>query len=223
MTWTSIYLVCFLLGFSLSAVSWLLGALHLHLPHEFHGGPHLHGHGGFAHAGHAGHAGHIAHSADLLSAPTPFNFSTATAFLAWFGGAGYLLTRYAELWPPVALLAALAVGGVGASLVFWFMASVLWSPHENLDPDDYEIVGLLGVVSSPIRAGGTGEILFAQAGARRVAGARSEDGQAIDKGVEVVITRHEKGLVYVRTWAELAADAEVSSQTNGSKPSDNAR
>ena len=106
----------------------------------------------------------------------------------------------------MALFAAIAVGGVGASLVFWFMASVLWSPHENLDPDDYDIVGLLGVVSSPIRAGGTGEILFAQAGARCVAGARSEDGRAIDKGVEVVITRHEKGLVYVRTWAELAAD-----------------
>jgi membrane protein implicated in regulation of membrane protease activity len=206
MTWTSLYLVCFLLGFSLSAVSWLLGALHLHLPHEFHGGPHLHGHGGLAHAGHGGDAGHLAHSAHLASAPTPFNFSTTTAFLAWFGGAGYLLTRYGALWAPVALFAALAVGGVGASLVFWFMASVLWSPHENLDPDDYEIVGLLGVVSSPIRAGGTGEILFAQAGARRVAGARSEDGLAIDKGVEVVITRYEKGLVYVRTWAELAAE-----------------
>jgi hypothetical protein len=206
MTWTSIYLVCFLLGFSLSVVSWLLGALHLHLPHELHGGPHLHSHGGFAHAGHDGHAGPGAHSAHLASAPTPFNFSTTMAFLAWFGGTGYLLTRYGALWPPVALFAALAVGGVGASLVFWFMTSVLWSPHENLDPDDYEIVGLLGVVSSPIRAGGTGEILFAQAGARRVAGARSEDGQAIDKGVEVVITRHEKGLVYVRTWAELAAD-----------------
>jgi membrane protein implicated in regulation of membrane protease activity len=206
MTWTSLYLVCFLLGFSLSAVSWLLGALHLHLPHDFHGGHHLHGHGGFAHAGDGGHAGHVAHSAHLASAPAPFNFSTTTAFLAWFGGAGYLLTRYGALWPPVALFAALAVGGVGASLVFWFMASVLWSPHENLDPDDYEIVGLLGVVSSPIRAGGTGEILFAQAGARRVAGARSDDGQAIDKGVEVVITRQEKGLVYVRTWAELAAD-----------------
>jgi len=203
MTWTSIYLVCFLLGFSLSAVSWLLGALHLHLPHDFHGGPHAHGHGAFAHAGHAGHVGH---SVDFASAPTPFNFSTATAFLAWFGGAGYLLTRYGALWPPFALFAAIAVGAVGASLVFLFMAKVLWSPHENLDPDDYEIVGLLGVVSSAIRAGGTGEILFAQAGARRVAGARSEDGQAIEKGVEVVITRHEKGLVYVRTWAELAAD-----------------
>ena len=204
MTWTSIYLICFLLGFSLSAISWLLGTLHLHLPHGLHGGLHAHGHvHGHAHAG--GH-GHAAHSAHLASAPSPFNVATVTAFLAWFGGAGYLLTRYGDLWPPLGLLLAIAVGSAGASLVFWFMAKVLWSPHENLDPDDYELVGLLGVVSSPIRAGGTGEILFRQAGARRAAGARSEDGRAIEKGVEVVITRYEKGLVYVRTWAELSAD-----------------
>jgi hypothetical protein len=197
MTWTSIYLVCFLLGFSLSAVSWLLGALHLHLPRGLHGGLRAHGHA---------HGGRTAHSAHLASAPSPYNFATVTAFLAWFGGAGYLLTRYGDVWPPAALLLAIAVGGAGASVVFWFMAKVLWSPHENLDPDDYELVGLLGVVSSPIRAGGTGEILFKQAGGRRAVGARSEDGQAIEKGVEVVITRDEKGLVYVRTWAELAAD-----------------
>jgi membrane protein implicated in regulation of membrane protease activity len=206
MTWTSIYLVCFLLGFSLSAVSWLLGVLHLHVPHSLHG-PHAPGHapaGPGSHDAHGGHA-HGAHS-DLASAPSPFNFATATAFLAWFGGAGYLLTRFADVWPPVALLLAIGVGCAGASLVFWFMAKVLWSPHENLDPDDYDIVGLIGVVSSPIRPGGTGEILFAQAGGRRSAGARSEDGAAIDKGVEVVITRQERGLVYVRTWAELASE-----------------
>jgi len=200
MTWTSIYLVCFLLGFSLSAVSWLLGALHLHLPHGLHGGLHAHG------PAHGGHGGHAAHSAHLAAAPSPYNFATLTAFLAWFGGAGYLLTRYGDVWPPIALLLAIAVGGAGASLVFWFMAKVLWSPHENLDPDDYELVGLLGVVSSPIREGGTGEILFKQAGGRRAVGARSEEGQAIENGVEVVITRYEKGLVYVRTRAELAAD-----------------
>jgi hypothetical protein len=197
MTWTTVYLVCFLLGFSLSAVSWLLGALHLHLhlPHVGHG---------HAHSGHSGHAGHgvSVHA----SAPSPFNVATLTAFLAWFGGAGYLLTRYADIWPLAALLLAIIVGGAGASLIFWFMAKVLWAPDENLDPDDYEVVGLLGVVSSTIRAGGTGEVLFSQAGARRGAGARSEDGAAIDKGVEVVITRLQNGLVYVRTWTELAAD-----------------
>ena len=223
MTWTTIYLVCFLLGFSLSAVSWLLGILGLHFPH-LHGqagphlhGAHLHGHGGAIQAGHShaghGHAGHGADAghhaaghADAASGPSPFNFATLTAFLAWFGGAGYLLTRYSDLWPLFALLLAVLVGCTGAALVFWFMAKVLWSPDENLDPDDYDVVGLIGMVNSAIREGGTGEILFSQAGARRVAGARSEDGTAITKGVEVVITRQQNGLVYVRTWEEMAAD-----------------
>src|SRR4029077_11388022 len=130
MTWTTVYLVCFLLGFSLSAVSWLLGALHLHLhlPHVGHA---------HAHSGHAGHSAHAGHGASAhASAPSPFNVATLTAFLAWVGVAGYLLTRYADIWPLAALLLAIIVGCVGASLIFWFMARVLWAPDENLDPDD---------------------------------------------------------------------------------------
>jgi membrane protein implicated in regulation of membrane protease activity len=203
MTWTTVYLVCFLLGFSLSLVSWLFGALHLHLPHALHGhGPGVaHGHGphGAAHA-------QGARGAQQAAGPSPFNFATLTAFLAWFGGAGYLLTRYAAVWPLFALALAALTGCAGAAAVFLFMARVLWSPDENLDPDDYEVVGLLGVVCSPIRPSGTGEILFSQAGARRVAGARSEGGVAIGKGVEVVITRYQNGLVYVRTWTEHASE-----------------
>jgi membrane protein implicated in regulation of membrane protease activity len=196
MTWTNVYLVCFWLGFSLSAVSWLLGAIHLpHLAHLFH-----------AHAPHAGAHGAHGHARGGDS-PSYFSFATVTAFLAWFGGAGYLLARYTELWPVAALAVAAGVGLAGASLMFLLIAKVLWSPDENLDPDDYDLVGLLGVVSSPIREGGTGEILFSQQGARRVAGARSEDGQPIARGVEIVIVRYERGLAYVRTWADLAADS----------------
>jgi len=191
MTWTNVYLVCFLLGFSLSALSWLLTAVGVHLPHV-----HAHGHVGGHHHG----AGHQLHASE---GPSAVNVSTAMAFLAWFGGAGYLMTRYADVWPLVALVIAIAAGVAGAMLVFWFMAKVLWSPHENLDPDDFEIVGLLGTVNSAIRTGGTGEILFQQGGARRVTGARSEDGQAIDRGVEVVITKYENGLAYVKTWDEM--------------------
>jgi membrane protein implicated in regulation of membrane protease activity len=209
MTWTQMYLVCFLLGFSLSAVSWLLGVMGLHLPHLHahgaaagHGGPHVNmGHGGHG-GGHAG--GGNSALAHASSGPSFFNFSTATAFLAWFGGSGYLFTRYSSVWPLAGLLLAAAVGVSGAAVVFVFMAKVLYSPHENLDPDDYDVVGLLGVVSVPIRAGGTGEILFTQVGARRVAGARSDDGSAIAKGVEIVITRYQNGLAYVKTWAEMS-------------------
>jgi membrane protein implicated in regulation of membrane protease activity len=202
MTWTNIYLVCFLLGFSLSAISWLLTILGLHLPHV-HGGPHAHGGTLHPHAGHAGHHGGDASHASTAAAPSPVNFSTLTAFLAWFGGAGYLLTRYSDVWPLAALFLAIGIGFAGGAIVFWVMARVLWSPDENLDPEDFDVVGLLGTVSSPIRAGGTGEILFQQNGARRVAGARSENGGPIERGVEVVITRSDSGLVYVRTWDEM--------------------
>jgi hypothetical protein len=57
----------------------------------------------------------------------------------------------------------------------------------------------------PIRAGGTGELIYSQEGTRRVAGARSEDGAAIPKGTEVVVTRYEKGIAYVRSWDKFAS------------------
>jgi hypothetical protein len=34
-------------------------------------------------------------------------------------------------------------------------------------------------------------------------GARTEDGSAIDKGAEVVISRYEKGIAYVKPWEEF--------------------
>jgi len=71
------------------------------------------------------------------------------------------------------------------------------------------MVGVLGRVCSPIREGGTGEIIYSQAGTRRTCGARSEDGGAINKGEEVMVSRYEKGIAYVRRWAEVANDEEV--------------
>src|SRR5512146_1962730 len=104
MNWADFYLVCFLVGFTLSLASFLLGSFHL-LPHvHFHG--HLH-----ADLGHAPHAGaHAGGGHGHLSSGEPevswLNFGSITAFLAWFGGAGYLLTRYSGLWVwPVLALA----------------------------------------------------------------------------------------------------------------------
>jgi len=195
MTWSDLYLACFLFGFALSLVSWAIGLM----------GGHLHFHGSHPHVHMSSHHAHAA--GDGAFGPSPFSFSTVTAFLAWFGGAGYLLTHYAAIWPLAVLVSASTVGYLGAAIVFWFMSRVLWSTRENLDPSDYDLVGMLGTVTSPIAAGGTGEILFLQAGARRVAGARSATGAAIDRDTEVVITRYEDGLAYVRVWDELAAES----------------
>jgi hypothetical protein len=46
-------------------------------------------------------------------------------------------------------------------------------------------------------------LIYSQEGVRRVTGARSDDGAAIPKGVEVVVTRYEKGIAYVRRFEDL--------------------
>ena len=213
MTLSNFFLVCFLVGFTLSLVSFVLGALHLHLPHHLGGHISGHaGHGGFhAHAGHGplmaqGHAGRVAGKGGIArgkASASPIDFMTICAFFAWFGGVGFLATRYYALAAMAAVGTAVAGGLTGASIVFLFMAKVLL-PHESqLDPADFEMVGVLGTVTVPIRAGGIGEIQFTQEGTRRSASARSEDGQALERGAEVVVERYERGMAYVKRFDEM--------------------
>lgn len=197
MTWADFYLTCFALGFAFSLLSYLLGGLHWHLPHDL-GGPHVHaGHG-------AGHGGEVSF----------LNPVTLAAFLAWFGGAGYLLTRFSSVWVRLGFVLALASGLIGAGIMFLFLTRVLTSKEENLDPADFDMVGVLGKLSIPIRQGGTGELIYSQAGTRRTCGARAEDGSAIARGTEVVVTRYEKGIAYVRLWTEMAGEEPASSEGN---------
>ena len=133
-----------------------------------------------------------------------FNFATITAFLAWFGGTGYLLTRHSSLLVLVIILLAIAAGLSGAAIVFWFIVKFLLTHDEALDPADYDRVGVLGRVSSAIRIGGTGEIIFSQEGTRQTCGARSDNGEALPRGAEVIVTRYEHGIAYVRRWEEMA-------------------
>jgi membrane protein implicated in regulation of membrane protease activity len=131
------------------------------------------------------------------------NFGTITAFLAWFGGIGYLLTKYSSWMATVSLLVAIFGGMIGAAIVFFMVSKLLMKHDKPLDPADYEMVGVLGRICSSIREGGTGEIIYSQQGTRNTCGARSENGAAIAKGTEVVVTRYERGLAYVRPWEEM--------------------
>ena len=118
MTWADFYLICFAVGFCFSFFSFVFGGARtgrLHLPH-FHGhvgGGHLPAsvpaHGPVT-AGHApvtggAHGGAGSTNSQQDGGVSPFNFVTLTAFLAWFGGTGYLLTRYSGLWVGFGLLA----------------------------------------------------------------------------------------------------------------------
>jgi membrane protein implicated in regulation of membrane protease activity len=216
MTWSDFYLICFAIGFLFSVLSFISGGLHLH-GHWPHAHVHTGGHAPVADGG-AGHGGHGPGHANGPAHISPFNFFTIAMFLAWFGGAGYLLSRYSTVVFTLGLALSVGAGFLGAMIIFLFMSKVLMSEDENMDPADYEMVGVLGRISSSIRAGGTGEIIYSQAGTRRTCGARSEDDRAIAKGDEVVVTRYEKGIAYVRRWEEItesSGQASTSTSNNG--------
>lgn len=202
MTWSDFYLFCFVAGFLFSLVSLVVGHFDLSFGHGGHAhfGGHAHP-GGHAPAGGHGHAGAHAHGFGSMFSP-----ATMAAFLAWFGGTGFLITRFYGLWFVFTLKLALLAGLAGGYTVYWFLTRVLMrGGREELDPADFDMIGVLGTVSSSIRESGIGEILFSQQGIRRASAARSESGTAIPNGTEVVVTRYENGVAFVRRWDEFAA------------------
>jgi hypothetical protein len=215
MHWETFYLVCFVLGLTLSVVSLLggmghLGGGHLHLPNGGHI-PHL-PQGGVVRTSHPAMA--------RGAAGVPWwNAFSLMIFLCWFGAAGYLLVRHGGFVAMVVLMLAALCGFMGGTIVFLFLTRVLLPHERELTADETAVVGAFGRISSPVRAGGTGEMVYEQLGARRSAPARAEDGGPIEKQEEVYVTRYEKDIAYVRRWEEAAGGEpgpEVREQDPGS-------
>ncbi len=193
MNWESFYLICFLLGLALSALS-LLGVLghfggHVHLPHAGH-----------VHLPHPMHGGAAVQTG---GANVPWwNAFSLMIFLCWFGAAGYLLTRYGSFVALTVLVLAAVCGIAGGAIIFLFLTRVLLPHERELTADETDVIGAVGRISSTIRTGGTGEMVYEQLGARRSAPARSDDGEPIQKQEEVYVVRYEKGIAYVKRWEE---------------------
>jgi len=115
-------------GFTLSLVSFFAGAVHIHLPFKMHLPFHVGHHGGAACAGVLRGGVHVSW----------FNASTAMAFLAWFGGTGYLLTRHAHLVALASLALSTVAGLVAGAVVFKFMVKLMHS-DPPLKNEDYRI------------------------------------------------------------------------------------
>ena len=196
MSWELFYLICFVVGFAFTTISFLSGTLHLHLP----------GHGHF----HVGHAGH--HGGSQGSHGSGFGFfnpMTIAVFMAWFGGTGYLLVHLRHVFVLAGLALSTIAGLAGAGIVVTVATKYFLANESSLDPMDFDMIGVLGTVSGTIRSRGTGEIIFEQEGARKACAARSEGNEEVQRGEEVVVTRFDNGVAYVRRWKELAERAGV--------------
>jgi membrane protein implicated in regulation of membrane protease activity len=179
------FLICFLFGIALSALSLLTGFAHLPLG----------GHG--VHLSHAFHLHAPAHS-DTHESGSPLNLGSLLAFLVWFGGIGFLLHALSPLALLLVLLFSVMAGIAGATVIAFFLVKVLIPAQTEVDPAQYRLEGTAGSITAAIPAGGTGEITYSKVGTRRSDAARSIDGNAIPHGEEVVIMGYKRGIAYVQ-------------------------
>lgn len=215
MTWEQFYLVCFGVGLVLSVVFLLTGALHIHLPGKLavhHPGLHSAAPKVKVHAASSPNSHETA--AHGMTHVSPFNLFSIMAFLAWFGGTGFLLTHYYSFFAWTAFALASLSGAIAAMIVFYFLAKVMLGHERVMNDEEGEMVGVVARVTSTIREDGVGEIVFSQSGKRRSAGARSESGAAMARGTEVVVTRYERGVAYVREWREFAGELQEDDSAN---------
>jgi membrane protein implicated in regulation of membrane protease activity len=194
MTWSDFYLFCFIVGFAFSVLSFLASAGHFHFPARMHLPFHAAHHSG------AGTAhGHVKGGTHF----SWFNAMTIMTFLAWFGGVGYLLTEHSALVALLALSISAISGVFAATLVFRFMAKIVQATDTRMLDWDYRIEGSIGTVTAQIRQNGIGEVTFEQNGVRKSLSAKTEDQQALSRGSEVVISRYDSGIAYVKRWEEF--------------------
>lgn len=183
-TLDAVFLGAFLFGLLFSILSLVLGMAHIGADHD-------------AHVGHDGEHGLHEY----------LNVSVILAFIAWFGGIGYLARNGAGWTAAVSIGIAIAGGLVGAVLMYQIFARVIRpAGSTELDPRDFELKGKLARVTSSIRPGGTGEIVYEQSGVRMVRPARAASGVAIPRGTEVVVLRAQGNIGIVAPWSELYGD-----------------
>jgi len=152
----------------------------------------------------------------------PINLSTVLAFVAWFGGVGYLARNAAGWALAPALVVALVGGLAGGAAVGWIVARFVGSREGELNEADFRLPGTIGRVTSSIREDGTGEVVYEQGGVRRVTGARTAPGVAIPRGAEVVVLRSAGGIAVVEPSDLFFGDDSLAldSRATAARPAD---
>jgi len=179
------YLGCFVFGLLVAAASHLLAAFHVQS--HFH---HPLSHGSVVHGGPL----HVHQAAPWRTVLAP---GPTLAFVSWFGGVGYQARRLIEPAPPASLALAAIGGAAGAAIVWWVMDRIVRPNDRALDPADFRVAGLTARVSSGIRSGGVGEIVYELQGTRWVSAARADRDGPVPRGRMVVIRDSERGVAVV--------------------------
>ena len=142
-----------------------------------------------------------------------FNLTAILAFVTWFGGVGYLARNGLE-WHWLAAIPLGIVGGALAAYIVVWMLRKLSTGDTTLNPRAFERVGVLARVTSSIRPGGVGEIVWEQNGSRMVTSARGASAEPIARGTEVLILRVERGVAVVEPFEGLLNGEDAATGTD---------
>jgi membrane protein implicated in regulation of membrane protease activity len=150
-------------------------------------------------ASHDGGGDHFGHSV--------LNVGVILTFITWLGGVSYLARNSFDAALGISVIIGLVAAFAAAYGIFRMLGYV--RTRENvMRAEDYRLPGQIARVASPIREGGTGEVVYVQQGRRQVSAARSERGVPIARGAEVVILRVDKGIAYVDLWDQLISGSD---------------
>ncbi|MEY4386090.1 MAG: hypothetical protein RLY20_1373 [Verrucomicrobiota bacterium] len=169
-----VYLFCLVLGFVFVLGSAVLGQL---------GGDH--GHVGGSH-------GHAEAGADSSDAPGVSFFSpiVMAAFVCAFGAFGLIFTQFELTKPPlISSMLSLVCAAIVAGSLVGALRKLIRASDSSSESQVATLIGHPATVTSPIPAGGVGEIAYVQAGSRYTAPAREENGGAVGNGSAVKVTR----------------------------------
>jgi hypothetical protein len=182
---TVFYLALLGVGILYAVIILIGGGLHdLHLPgFDLHGGGHLHIPGGV----------------DQPEVGVPsLSPITIASFVTAFGGFGLIALGLLAADPRWSLLWAAGGGLVVAVIAHFAFGYFFIVPQGSSEVRFQDIVGAAGEVTTPIPAGGLGEVAFVAQGGRVSYPAKSADGQPIARGITIVITELSSGVVVVR-------------------------
>lgn len=198
------------------------------------------GHAAAAHL-HAGHAAQLssgaAHTAQLPPAAAHAQTSAAPAarqslgaalegalsvfglltFLLVFGLVGYLFHTLTSVVLAFVLLVAVVAGVVAAVAISTALNRLF--VETALDPATSRLEGRLATVSSVLRPGSIGEIVYSsETAGRQSVSARSVDDLPIPVDTEVVILEYAHGVATVQSWDSFAAEVRASDTSREHRP-----
>lgn len=123
------------------------------------------------------------------------------------GFLGALLIRLSDLSGGMTAVAALLTGaaGVGAARILVRRAVAMPVSDHDFDPR-FALQGVPATVVEPIPEIGAGVVsLLSRAGKPVLLAARSVNGSAIARDVEVAVERIDEGIAFVETWSAIEA------------------